>query len=282
LNSSTDSSGATTQYKYVDQNNNADPLWRVLQSIDPLSYTTWTIYSPGTAIPATGETVLSNSATSAVDTLTTFDGLMRPILKQTRTAPGSTTFDTVVIRYDPSGRAVSVGIPCEYTASSPCASSTTTTTYDGLDRPLKVTDGGGGYTSYAYSSNDTLQTTGPAPTGENVKVRQMQYDGMGRLTSVCEVTSGTSGWPGRACGQTSSQTGYLTSYSYSGPGNVSTLTSVTQNAQGTPQTRAYSYDGLNRLYRRRIQNGAPALPPPKRDRPRAPKLAVESSLSGSL
>lgn len=71
----------------------------------------------------------------------------------------------------------------------------TTTTYDALGRPTLVTDPGNGTTNgtvkYAYPQNDVLQTLSPSPSGENTKQRQMEYDGLGRLTSVCELTAGT-------------------------------------------------------------------------------------------
>lgn len=252
--SSTDMSGATTTYGYVSQGQSgtADPLWRLRSSTDARLYTTWTTYSPGKTLPVTVESALAISSGSAADSLTTYDGLGRPYVTQKRTAPGSSSFDnTVVTTYDPSGRAVSVSMPCVSTASIPCSSPVlTTTTYDGLNRPLTVTDGGGGIASYTYNANDTLQAVSPAPSGENSKARQMQVDGLGRLTSVCEVTSGTTSWPGITCGQvqTSAQTGYLTSYTYSGPGNVGTLTGATQNVLGTSQqSRAYAYDRLGRL-----------------------------------
>jgi hypothetical protein len=80
---------------------------------------------------------------------------------------------------------------------------------------------------------------GPAPSGENTKKRQLEYNGLGQLTSVCEVTS-LSGSGSRS--QTSSQTGYWTQYTYN---VLNDITAVTQNAQSSSaQTRSYSFDGL--------------------------------------
>jgi len=112
-----------------------------------------------------------------------------------------------------------------------------------LSRPVQVTDGGNGYTSYVYTDNDVLVSLGPAPTvpvTENPKSRQLEYDGLGRLTSVCELTGTTNG--GGKCGQSNKQTGYWTTYTY----NHLTF-GVTENSQGTSQTRSYVYDNLGRL-----------------------------------
>jgi RHS repeat-associated protein len=243
LTSSIDANTQVTVYGYVDQNGKADPLWRVRSVQDPLDNITWTTYSPGGTLPATVETsLLFNNGASGVDVLTTNDGLGRSYLSQTRQAPGSANFDTVATTYDALGRVSSVGVPCLSTASLPCGSSVTTTTYDALNRPLQVTDGGGGYTSYKSEINDMLVTIGPAPSGENNKQKQLEYDGLGRLTSVCELTSSANG--GGSCAQTTPQTGYWTKYTYDG---LNRLTGIAQNAQSTPQTRMFQYDGLDRL-----------------------------------
>ena len=121
----------------------------------------------------------------------------------------------------------------------------TTTQWDATGRPLTVTDGGGGTTTYAYSQNDVLVTISPAPPGENTKARQYEYDGLGRLTSVCEITSASGSG---SCGQSNPATGFLTQYTYDALGDLLT---ITQNAQpgaiGGTQTRKYTYDGLSRL-----------------------------------
>jgi RHS repeat-associated protein len=247
LTSTTGADGGLTSYGYVDQNGKPDGLWRLLSTTDPLNNTTWNTYSPSGTSPMTLETAMTfNGGASAVDKLTTFDGLGRPILLQTREAPGSGNFDTVSIGYDADGRAASKGIPCVSTASVACSSATTVTSYDALNRTLQVTDGGTGYTSYKYTPGgsylDVLVTQGPAPAGENTKRRQLEYDGLGRLTSVCEITSTLNG--AGNCAQNTAQTGYWTKYTYDG---LSRLTNVSQNAQGTTQARRYVYDDLSRL-----------------------------------
>lgn len=134
-----------------------------------------------------------NSNSSIAEQLTTFDGFGRVSVSQRQQAPGVSTFDTTETDYDNLGRPSRVTMPYVSTSYGQTNSSapSTTNTYDALGRATQVTDGGGGYVSYGYSQNDVLQTQGPAPSGENLKKKQMEYDALGRLTSVCEVTQGT-------------------------------------------------------------------------------------------
>ena len=80
----------------------------------------------------------------------------------------------------------------------------------------------------------------PAPGGEHAKARQYEYDALGRLTSVCEMSTTLPGVV--SCGQHIAQTGYITSYQYDPLGNI---TNVNQNGQ-SPQ-RTFTYDGLSRM-----------------------------------
>jgi RHS repeat-associated protein len=98
-----------------------------------------------------------------------------------------------------------------------------------------------------------LVTVGPAPSGENTKRRQLEYDSLGRLTSVCEVTSATGS--GR-CVQNSTVTGYWTRYKYNALGNlIGVCENTTQptnvdcitNPSSGQQTRSYTYDDLSRM-----------------------------------
>src|SRR5262249_7975229 len=145
--------------------------------------------------------------------------------------------------YDLVGRARRVSTPYSGTAGQTNPTSASTTTYDVLGRPSTVTDANNGTITYTYSLNDTLVAVGPAPSGENTKRRQVEYDGVGRLTSVCELTSGSGSG---SCAQKTTQTGFWTKYTYDVLGN---LTGVTQNAQatGNTQTRSYVFDSLSRL-----------------------------------
>ena len=113
--------------------------------------------------------------------------------------------------------------------------------YDALGRTILVTN----------PDNSTINTsyTGRATqvTDESGKKRISQADGLGRLTSACEVTGttlavGISGSTTPAsCNLDISGTGFLTSYSYDG---LDDLTSV---AQGPLNPRSFAYDSLGHL-----------------------------------
>ena len=247
---SEDENSQTTTTSYADQY-----FWRPASIQDPTSATTYYCYglvTSGTCNinPNQSESYMTfNSNNSTNDTLTTIDGLGRPRVKQTRQSPTSATFDSVETDYDALGRSSRVTLP--YSAAAGALNSTiayTATTYDALSRPLTITDGGGGTLTYNYGqANDITLTRGPAPTwdSEHTKSRQFEYDGLGRLTSTCEITAGTSAWPGGTCAQTTHQTGYWTKYTYDPKGK---MLSLTQNAQmsGSMQSRIFSYDWMSR------------------------------------
>jgi len=231
VTSQTDANGQPTTTHYT-LNGVADPLYRPLSVVDPLTNTTTLSYSP-----ITSESAMNfNGTISTTDALVTTDGLGRDIFTQKRQGQGSSTFDTTQTGYGWNSIGVVTTQSMPY-ASTQAEGAVTTTQYDALGRPLTVTDGGGGVTSYQYLQNYVIQTVGPTQTFQ----KQLQYDGLGRLISVCEITSASGSG---ACGN--SKTGFLTQYTYDALGNLLT---VTQNAQpgATQQTRTYTYDGLSRL-----------------------------------
>jgi RHS repeat-associated protein len=192
------------------------------------------------SVSVEGSVVFGSSTT---DALTTVDGLGRSHISQIKESPTSGTYDSVETDYDSLGRPDRITLPYRAAASTTNSGAPSTqTSYDALGRKLQVTDSAGKSVIFSYVQNDTYRTLGPAPTGENTKRKQFEYDALGRLTSVCEVTNTTGS---ASCRQTNAATGYLTQYTYDVLNN---LISVTQNAQSpTKQTRSYTYDGLGRL-----------------------------------
>jgi RHS repeat-associated protein len=232
-----DENGKTTTTTYND-----NYFWRAASVTDPLNNVTSLSYSTGN--PAWVQQSLTFNGNQSINTTGIgFDGLGRPIQESHLQAPGASSWDQVTQSYDSNGRPWKTSMPCVTTGAWTCPTTATTTTYDALGRVQQVTDGGGGYVSYSYNANDVLVTVGPAPSGENTKRRQLEYDALGRLASVCELTTAAGSG---SCGQNTAATGFLTRYTYDVLGN---LTGVTQNAQpgGSQQTRSFSYDGLSRL-----------------------------------
>jgi len=236
--SATDENGNVVSTTYNDQY-----FWRPTKSTDQLNNDTTITYPSPTAI----ESAFSvNSAMSTVDTRSTVDGFGRPVLTQRKQGPSATNYDSTETDYDVAGRVAKTTLAYAATAGSPCTGACpgTTVAYDALSRPTTFTDGGGGTVTYTYIKNDVLRTVGPAPSGENTKRKQSEYDALGRLTSVCEVTSGSGSG---SCAQTSPQTGYWTTYTYD---TANRLTGVIQNAQaasGSRQARSYAFDWLGRM-----------------------------------
>jgi RHS repeat-associated protein len=235
----TDENGHATSTGYT-----TDPyFWRPNSTTDAVGNTTSLLYSPGSFV----STITFNGGSSEVETGVASDGLGRQSVKNHQHGPGISLWDQVQQTYDSVGRLYQISAPCVSTGALTCpmgpSDHPTTNLYDALGRPTNTSDGEGGTTSYSYTSNDVLVTIGPAPTGENTKRRQMQYDALGRMTSVCEITS-LSG--SGTCAQNSSATGFWTKYAY-GPGNVVTVTQNAQAGAGSQQTRTYNYDYLGRL-----------------------------------
>ncbi len=251
------------QLTSVDENNQANTttyndayFWRPASVTDPTGAVTSFCYgllTSGTCTPNPNQTESAlnfNSGNSTADTLTTLDGLGRLRVKQTRQGPALSNFDSVETDYDALGRASRVTLPYSGTAGQTNSTvAATTTIYDALSRPLTVLDGGGGSTTFFYGNpgsqnQDVLITRSPAPTGENTKRHQFEYDALGRLTSVCEVTGATGNGN---CAQATTQTGYWTKYTYDPMGNLLTVTQNAQAASSLQQSRTYAYDWMSRM-----------------------------------
>ena len=86
--------------------------------------------------------------------------------------------------------------------------------------------------------NDVLSVLSPAPSAENNKQSQSQYDGLGRVTKSCAIGNGST----TSCGQnTGSANGVTTLTSYTSGVGYQTVSST----RGS-QTRSQTVDGLGR------------------------------------
>jgi RHS repeat-associated protein len=232
--SSIDENGQTVSTAWNDPY-----FWRPATTTDQAGNQTTFSYPS----PTTGESSMPfNGGSSVVDILQTLDSLGRIQVMQQREAPGSVNFDSVESDYDSIGRSSRTTVPYVAAANGTNGSAPATTqTYDALNRPLISTDGGGGTVTQTYTGNDVLQSIGPAPAGENPKRKQSEYNSIGQLTSICEITTLAGNG---ACAQTTAATGYWTKYAYDVLGNLLT---VSQNAQSSTQSRTYTYDSVSRL-----------------------------------
>ncbi len=238
--SSTDVNSVETDYSYA-----GDPFWRPQTVTNKYTNAVTSYAYPTSSNNYSSVTMTFNNSASTSSVVTSYDTLGRTTFQQTQQGPNSSNYDTVAIKYDSRGRKWSQTVPYSATLGASSSAATTYYGYDALDRLTSIYDGGGGNFVIAYSGNDVLMTLKPAPTGENYKKRNLEYNGAGWLTSVCEVVAGTKP-AGGACGQASSYTGYLTKYGYDAAGR---LISVQQNAQSGStgiQSRGISYDGLGR------------------------------------
>lgn len=231
----TDENTNTASTTYTDSH-----FWRPASSKDQEQNATNFVYASLTSVESS---LNFNGSSSTLDVLATLDGLGRAHISQRKQSPSASNYDSVETDYDSLGRPSKVTVPYSGTAGQTGGSApATTATYDALSRPLVTTDGGGGTVTLSYSANDILQTVGPAPTGENTKRRQSEYNSIGQLTSVCEVTSLTGSG---TCAQNTSATGYWTKYAYDAAGRLLTVTQNAQSAQA--QARSFTYDDLGRM-----------------------------------
>jgi len=240
----TDANGHQSTINY-----GTDPFWRPVSGTDAGGVTTTYTYIPASgSTPATFDKQMTIVAgQSSTETLTQFDLMGRPKLSQVRQGPASSQYTITETDYDAEARVSRVTLP--YSGAAGTMNSTidgTRTAYDGIGRKLTVTGPAysanvpGSTITYTYSANDVLVTQSPAPAGEHAKSRQTETNGLGDITSVCEVTSvaGSS-----SCGQSTAASGFKTMYAYYPGGN---LKNITQNVNGTTQQiRSFTYDNGN-------------------------------------
>jgi RHS repeat-associated protein len=194
-------------------------------------------------LSVTATTAITSSANEV--TTAVFDDLYRQSRRMTANAE-ATPYDQVDTCYDVLGRVSFKSYPYQGSGlGTPkvCSGAGDSFNYDALARVLQVThsDGTSALTSYTARATQ-VQDEG---NGTHRVSRISQTDGLGRLSSLCEVSSttlpvGSSPTPS-ACGQDIAATGFLTTYSYDPLDN---LTGVSQTGLNS---RSFTYDSLSRL-----------------------------------
>jgi len=231
--SSTDENGKVASTAYNDS-----WFWRPTSTTDKAGNVTTMSYLS----PTQSESVLNfNSGTSTIDILTTLDTMGRLKLQQQRLSPGNSNFLTIQNGLDGSGRPSTSWLPFVGTAGQTSSSGANSTlSWDPATRLSDISETSGLHESVTYDRQyATITTDGSGSAPQSKRIAQM--DALGRVATLCEVTSGS----GTVSCSTGSGTanGYLTTYTYDGLGNVLTIT--TQTSGGT-QTRSFTYDGLGR------------------------------------
>ncbi len=248
------SSNQTTAYGYENSSGTADPWWRVRSVTDPLSNDTWI-----TPTVTSYETSFQFNSNHSVQNITaTFDGYRRPINIQKQQSPSSSNYDTVSTSYSFSGvnPTIFMSNPCSQTSGNSCTGGYgPTNTYDMFGRLISSVQSGSNATdTITYNENDVLNALTPSPSLENKKQVQNQYDGLGRLTSSCAVSSSVSG--NVSCGQnvaTSPANGILATTTYSSAAGSQTVTA--SRGPSNQQQRSITRDGLGRVTQKKTPEG---------------------------
>jgi RHS repeat-associated protein len=225
----------------------ADPWSRVMAIVDPLNNEVFKTYSP------TGLTTdfSFNAGNSVKNATTTLDGYGRPINVQKQQGPSASNWDTASTFRSFSSVLPSTQTtnPCSQTLGAQCG-----TTYGptvsgavltgGLFESITTQSGSNAVTKTTYNEGDVTSILSPAPSGENTKGVENEYNGAGWLTSSCAISSVVSGEV--SCGQrTGSHSGILTTVSYSSASGSLTVKSC--RGPSNQQCRTTVTDGLGRV-----------------------------------
>jgi RHS repeat-associated protein len=203
------------------------------------------------SVSSTTTDFIFNSGNSVSDSTTTLDGYGRVTNVQKRQGPSSSTYDTVST-YRGFGTViptVETTNPCSAASGSQCA-----TTYGptaggsvsaaGLVSTTLTQSGSNATATTTYNENDVTTITTPAPSGENSKGVESEYDGLGRITSSCAISSTVSGKV--SCGQnTGGYSGILTTTTYSSATGSQTVKSC--RGPSCAEYHQMKTDGLGRV-----------------------------------
>jgi RHS repeat-associated protein len=232
LTSYTDVNGNKTTYTYDD------PLWRLTAIADPDEGGQSFSYSTGSTLPWTNYTQVLVYSGQSYGVTITLDGLGRAILSQSTDPNVSTDLRYGKTVFNNLGQVVDVYNP--YFATSDPTYGYTAYTYDALGRITQKTppSGAGAAETFTYTNRATEHIVYPS---NNAFTTISQIDGLGRVNSICEVTSTkqANGQSPASCGLDISGTGFEASNTYDALGNVLST--------GYGSTRSFTYDGLSRV-----------------------------------
>ena len=165
-----------------------------------------------------------------------YDTYGRPSRQEVYNGQSTNSYYQTDTCYDATGFTEFVSVPYQSTgfgATKHCSGAGASYTRDTLGRVTQVINADG--TTYITHTNRAVETT-----DVNDVQKITQYDVLGRITGVCELTStALNGQSPTACGMDISGTGFVTSYAYALAAHTTTIT------QGM-QTRTFVTDDLGR------------------------------------
>jgi RHS repeat-associated protein len=236
MTSMTDLNNQTTTYP------NYDTMLRLLQVNFPDRGETKFTY----ANPTTVEVQRILSGSTWTDSFVYYDGLGRESRRMS-VNDESSPYDQTDNCYDANGRLGFKSYPYQgngLSAAKVCSGAGDSFSYDPLNRVTQVShsDNSTILTSYAGRAT-SVQDEG---NGTQRVQRISQVDGMGRLTSLCEMSGslsvGISGSEAAsACNLDISGTGFVTTYAYDALNNLKSV------SQGPLNSRTLLYDSLSRI-----------------------------------
>jgi RHS repeat-associated protein len=244
LISTTDPNGETTSYQY-------DDMIRTTQISYPdrglTTFTYFPVFQGGAYVYIAEKMDTSGDSRDITEWV---DGVGR---KGRVSISNGETLDydeTTDICYNGLGQVAFSAYPFQddgWSAPRSCTIAGDSFTYDGLGRTTSVTHSDGSSVLTSYTGRATSVSDEGNGNGTQRVQRVSQVDGLGRLTSLCEVTNATlsvgisgSTTPA-ACGQDIAETGFLTTYAYD------VLNDPTSVTQGPLNPRTFVYDSLARL-----------------------------------
>jgi RHS repeat-associated protein len=180
--------------------------------------------------------IMNSSTGETAEQAVLYDAYGRPSRQEVFNGQSTNSYYQADTCYDATGLPNFVSLRYQstgFSAAKQCSGTGTSYVYDALGRPTSVTTIDGTATTQ-YTNRAVLTTD------VNGVQKITQYDVLGRITGVCEITStALNGQSPTACGMDIPGTGFVTSYAYA---LATHTTTVTQGAQ----TRTFVTDDLGR------------------------------------